>query len=208
MLENDPVSPLILRAKSRAQGTLHQDGVDSIVEAARWFLLFLAIIAVFRWPSWKVFLPAFGTAFLLDLFAVDRLTEFLRGKWIYPRIGYVAVEGETVSPKNLPWHLRPVAMAARAAESLWLLVLFFSTWWGFLLGCFGPALAHSIKHDVNRWPRHFLLLVTSLFVVLSARTMENLTMGIALITVICLTDGLMRLAGFLRAHSRDRGPSL
>lgn len=208
MFENDPVSPFILQAQSRAQRTLHQDGMESIVEAARWFLLFLAILAVLRWPSWKVFLPAFGAGFLLDLFLLDRFTEYLRSKWTYPRIGYVVVEGAPVLPKNLPWHLRPVALSARAAESLWLPVLFFSIWWGVFLGCFGPALAHSIEHDVNRWPRHFLLFVSSLFVVLSAHTTKNLVLGIVAILVVYLTDGMMRLTKFIWGNPRERGPSI
>jgi hypothetical protein len=208
MFENETLKLQIQQAKSHAVGKLHGDGMDSLAAGARWFLLLLVILVVSRSPSWKVFLPAFGAAFVLDAFGLDRLAEFLRGKWAYPRIGYVAINGEPVLPRDLPWYLRSVAIVARVAGSLWFPVLFFSIWWGVLLASFGPALVNSIKYDVNRWPRHFALFAAALLVVVFPHSLKNAILGIVAIMVIYLTDGMMTLMGFLRAYPKAHSPSV
>lgn len=208
MFEINALQSQVQEAQSHALENLHRDGMDSLAAGARWLLLLLAVLVLRAAPSWKVLLPVFGAGFLLDAFGVERLTESLRGKWIYPRTGYVAVKGDPVSPKKLVWYFRPVAVLAAIADSSWFFVLFFNVWWGAFLAVFGPALVNSLKYDKNRWPRHFLFIAAALLVLLAAHTPSNLFFGAAGVMVIYLADGVIGVVRFVAAHPKQPSPSV
>jgi hypothetical protein len=208
MLENDPVSPLILRAKSRAQGTLHQDGIDSLVSGVRWtvagLILLVGTLSSLSFLQGhsrvsKGVVIAFAVAALLDVFKGDWLVDSLRRKFTYPRIGYVSVEEPQVSFKNAPFYARPLIWLSALANGMWFWVLLFNLWWGLLLIVFGSALFQSFKSDVNRWPRHLLLLATFIFCVIYASSPIGLLGGCAAVAFIYLGDGILTLRRFLRS---------
>ncbi len=214
MIADDPVSPLVLRAKSRAQETLQQDGIDCIVTGARWLaissLIFIlsissGVVSVLGSPpkpSWAmpmVFFVALLPVAFFDFFTKEWLIELLRRKFTYSRVGYVSVQQPENVFKNAPRYARPLIWMASIANGLYLFVLLFNVKWGLLFMIVGPALLQSIRYDLNRWPRHILLLAASIFCALNFASPKLLLAGIGTIAFIFLADGLLILGKFLRS---------
>jgi uncharacterized membrane protein YoaK (UPF0700 family) len=209
MFEHNPLKEEILQAKSRAQENRHQDGMDSLVVGARWLLALLAIlVATAIYPTSSIaFVLALATGMVIDVFALEHVSEYFRRKLTYPRIGYVSVTAEPALPRSIPWYLKPLAVSAAVANGLWLFILFFSFWCGILLCSFGSSLVESFKQDVNCWPRHLVLFAVFVAVAVGPQSLRTVLLGIASVMVIYVADGTIRLTRFLRSHPEESVPS-
>lgn len=209
MLTNDPVSPLVLQAKSRAQDILHQDGIDCIVTGLRWLvftlLLFSGLLASFStFPNhhrevsiWLLILLAIVALF--DVFRGDWFIAYLRRRYTNPRIGYVSVQPLEASSGDVPYYMKPPIFLLTIARGLWFVVFFFNMAWGLLFMILGNALLQSLKYQSNRWPRHLLILAVFVICALDVSNHKFLILGFAAVSFIFFVDGIFMLVRFLRS---------
>lgn len=205
-----PLASTTARAKRKAFAQTDSDGLTRIFTGAAYVLYGLAL-----GPHWNVHPPlsTFWGLFIVLLMLVavpycgEKFLAWLKAKVVYPRTGYVAVNGPTESPAE-PSFSRTLVFALvflSIAAGLFLF-LFESTKWIFLFAG-GRALANSYRSAQGNWIRLLAILsLTAIVVLLNVSFAARFGVFLDGLGAVKIVDGAAALVLYLRRNPLARMP--
>jgi hypothetical protein len=213
--------PSVLHARERAQRYWEADGFYAIVSGIANTLFGLALLLEPRIShlslhehGGNLFLYAGSLLFL----STDRITEWLKAHFTYPRTGYVAPPQKAESQVNENVFPRPKATREEIVDGF-LIVTYILLFFGvaanhrWMIGLFVLLYSYLCWHFRNwvriRWYKKFLPpIIGTLLLVLLTRFPMDLTLAIPIINItgglLSTFRGLKKMALYLRQHPVQR----